>query len=103
VKYLETLIARIETGHWLLLSQQPEGNWTFEIWGTYPLAGSFGATSDEAAQELLFCIAKPHLEQHGVSVDLTDVADLSWRVAVRQDRSEKETRLSQPLLTLQPS
>jgi hypothetical protein len=84
MRYLEKLIAKIETEHWILLSQNSGGDWTFEIWGTYPLSGSLGLVSEQAAKKLALTVAKQHLEQHGLRNELTGLSDLSWRVAVRQ-------------------
>ncbi len=84
MKYLEKQIAKIEDSHWIIVTRDLSGDWTFAIWGPYPLSGSFGLTNERHAKEQAFSIATGHLSQYGLQIAAEDVSELRWRVSVRQ-------------------
>jgi hypothetical protein len=84
MKELRKLVARVDKDHWILLSQNLSSDeWTFLIWGTYPLSGNFGAVSEPEAKERAQSAAQEHLQQHGLRRGLADSPELTWRLAVR--------------------
>jgi hypothetical protein len=80
---LQKLVAKVGHGHWMLLTQGLGGDWTFLIWGRYPLSGNLGPVNEDEAKEKALFVAKEHLKQYGLLSELADLCELSWRVAVR--------------------
>jgi hypothetical protein len=80
------LVARIDPDHWILLSPTVRGDeWTFLIWGTYPLTGKIGSVSESEAKIRALSTAREHLEKHGLKDGLAEAQELPWRVAVRYE------------------
>jgi hypothetical protein len=86
MKSAKTIIAKIETGHWLLLERDFRGDCTFEIWGVHPLRGRLGPAGEQVVKERACSAAQQHLDNHGLSSGF-DERELSWRVAVSQELS----------------
>jgi len=84
MKCLEKQIAKIEKSHWILLTRDFWGDWTFSIWGTYPLSRSLGLISERDAKKQAFFAAKQHLVTYGLQIEADDVSELCWSVAIRQ-------------------
>ena len=84
MKELRKLVARVDKDHWILLSQNLSGDeWTFLIWGTYPLSGNLSAVSELEAKARAQSAAQEHLQQHGLRRGPANPPELNWRVAVR--------------------
>jgi hypothetical protein len=84
MRYLEKQIAQIEDRHWIIVTRDLWGSWTFSLWGPCPLNGGFGTIGEEDAKGQAFSAAKQHLIRNGWKVEAADVSELHWRVAVRQ-------------------
>lgn len=80
--YVREYIARIDDGHWILLSQGLKGNWVFLIWGTEPLSGGFGPMEEQAAKDQVAAVAEQHLAQDRAGRVFSDVRQLYWQLAV---------------------
>ena len=83
MKYFEKLIARVDDGHWILLSYGLDSGWTFFIWGTYPHSGNLGRVTEEEAKKQALSSAKQHLEAHGLYIEIADLSEVSWCVVMR--------------------
>jgi hypothetical protein len=84
MKSAETIIAKIEADHWLLLKREFGGDWSFEVWGIHPLSGRVGIVGEDTAKEHALCAAQQHLENYGLPSVPLQPSELSWRVAVLQ-------------------
>lgn len=78
----QDLITEVAANHWLLLSRDPRGNWSFLLWGGYPLSESLGQMSEHSAKERALLAAKQHLQKHGLQSDTEDVTGTRWKVAM---------------------
>ena len=81
---LQTFCAKITDDDWLVLSERPNGGWTFLIWGSQPHYGDLGPVPESDAKLIAIREARAYLAAHGRSVPKTVLAPLRWRVAVRQ-------------------
>jgi hypothetical protein len=79
---LQTFVARIGKSYWVLLRQSFDG-WDLLIWGRDPLSRTFATISEIEAKRAASKAAKEHLKRHGLGLELADLSELSWRVAVR--------------------
>jgi hypothetical protein len=82
MRFAETLIAKIEAEHWLLLMCDFEGDWTFEIWGHHPFIGRIGMVGEQTAKQQALSAARLHLQEYGLASVSSYASDLPWRVAV---------------------
>jgi hypothetical protein len=80
---LQTLCARFGNEDWVLLTEMPGSNWSFQIWGPEPALGKIGTTSEDEAKRLALIIVKDHLAKLGRSSECARLSTLAWRVAVR--------------------
>ena len=84
MREFKELIARVDKDHWILLRQSlSSDDWTFVLWGPHPLTGNLGAVNEPEAKAGAVAAALEHLGQHGFKLHLTDLAEFSWRVALR--------------------
>ena len=83
MRYVREYIARIDEGHWILLSQRLKGKWAFLIWGAEPLSGDLGPAGEHTAKEQVAAFAKRHFAQDRTARVLPDVRRLRWQVATQ--------------------
>jgi hypothetical protein len=84
MKSAETIIAKIEADHWLLLKREFGDDWSFEVWGIHPLRGRVGVVSKDTAKEHALRAAQKHLENCGLPGVPFQASELLWRVSVLQ-------------------
>jgi hypothetical protein len=80
--YVREYIARIDDGHWILLSQGLKGNWAFLIWGAEPLSGKLGPVGEQTAKDQVTAVAERYLAQDRPGRVSPDERQLRWQVAV---------------------
>jgi hypothetical protein len=80
--YVREYIARIDDGHWILLSLGLHGNWSFLIWGAEPLSGGFGLVEEQTAKDQVAAVAERHWAEHRPGRAFPDVRELQWQLAV---------------------
>ena len=81
MRFIREYIARIDDGHWILLSQRLKGKWAFLIWGAEPLSGVLGPAGEQAAKDQVAAVAKRHFAQDRTARVVGDVRILRWQVA----------------------
>jgi|SRR5215471_20697682 len=81
--YLQTLCAKFGSEDWVLLTEMPGSNWSFQIWGPQPAQGKIGTTSEDEAKRRALTIVKDRLEKLGRRAEGARLSTLTWRVAVR--------------------
>jgi hypothetical protein len=84
--YIREYIARIDDGHWILLSQGLKGNWALLIWGADPLSGKLGRVGEQTAKDQVAAVAERYLAQDRAGREFPDVRQLRWQVAVEISR-----------------
>jgi hypothetical protein len=77
------LITQIDGDHWVLLTQESTGSWSFLLWGHYPISENLGQMSEHAAKKLALAPAKKHLRECGLQIEPRNGVDNPWKVAVR--------------------
>jgi hypothetical protein len=79
----QDLITQIDGDHWVLLTQESTGNWSFLLWGHYAISEGLGQISEPAAKKRALAAAKKHLRECGLQIEPANVVDNPWKVAVR--------------------
>jgi hypothetical protein len=79
--YVREYIARIDEGHWILLSQRLKGKWAFLIWGAEPVSGDLDTAGERTAKDQVAAVAKRHFAKDRTARILPDLRRLRWQVA----------------------
>jgi hypothetical protein len=83
MKQLRKLVTKIDPRHWILLSQDFSGNWSFLVGDAQPLDGLLGRLNEEEAKAQALSAAEEHWRRDGFWIDRRAVPSASWHVAVR--------------------
>jgi hypothetical protein len=78
----QDLITQVAANHWILLSQDSKGNWSFLLWGDHPLNVNLGQMSEISAEGHALLVSRKHLRTRGLQVSETNAVRSQWKIAM---------------------
>lgn len=83
MRCIRTFCAKINKWEAVLLSEGFDGKWTFLIWGSHPVQGYIGKTSEADAKDKVLKAIKASWAASGRNRGSAALSDLPWQVAIR--------------------
>lgn len=78
----QDLITQVAANHWILLSQDSKGNWSFLLWGDYPLNENLGQMSELSAEGHALLVSRKHLRKQGLQISEANAVANQWKIAM---------------------
>jgi hypothetical protein len=78
----QDLITQVAANHWILLSQDSTGNWSFLLWGDYPLNENLGRMSELSAEGHALSVSRKHLRKQGCKFSEANAVGSQWKIAM---------------------
>lgn len=83
MRCIQTFCAKINKWESVLLSEGFDGKWTFLIWGSHPVQGYIGKTSEADAKQKALNAVKASWKASGRNRGSAALSDLRWQVAIQ--------------------